>query len=431
MSAIPEILEVETSHQVGSLASVLTTFCQAGFSVDDVRAKSRNPMTTCWELTVTAKSEVTLAEVAARVEKLPIAHVVGLSNRILKRHRGGKIVMRSTEEITSLEVLRDVYTPGVAQVCRAIQQNPEAAREYTYISNTVAVITNGTAILGLGDIGPVAGMPVMEGKAALFQQLAGINGIPILMKCKDVATVVATIEAIAPSFGAIQLEDFAAPECFDIEIELKKRLNIPVMHDDQHGTAVVVLAALLSATKRYDIDLHHSVIGQIGLGAAGIGICSLLIDYGVKHVLGTDLSEMALQRLESLGGRRSTLQGVMAEADIVIATTGAKGLIKPEMVRKGQIILALSNPEPEIEPQVALARGAWCALDGKVANNVLGFPGIFRGALDARATHISREMLLAAAYALSEMGGRDELLPDCLDRTVHARVADAVHAVAR
>lgn len=431
MSALPEILVVETSHDVGSLTSVLTVFSAADFSIDDVRARSRTPRITIWELTVAAKGDVTLDEVAERIEALEAAHVVGRSNRILKRHRGGKVAMTARNPISSLEVLRDVYTPGVAHVCKAIAEDPSLAREYTYIHNAVAIVTNGTAILGLGDIGPVAGMPVMEGKAALFQELTDLSGIPVLLNAKDPDAVVEAVVAVSPSFGAIQLEDIGAPACFEIEEKLKERLDIPVMHDDQHGTAVVVLAALLSATKAYGVDLHRSVVGQIGLGAAGIGICSLLLEYGVGEVLGADLNAGAIARLEDLGGHGASLPDLMSRADIVIATTGVKGLIKPSMVKPGQVILALSNPDAEISPHDALEAGALCALDGKVANNVLGFPGIFRGALDASAKTITREMLLAAAHALSEMGGSENLLPDCLDRTVHARVADAVHAVAR
>ena len=220
------------------------------------------------------------------------------------------------------------------------------------------MITNGTAVLGLGDIGPLAGLPVMEGKAALFASLVGINGVPILLDEKDPRRVVDIVMAIEKSFGAIQLEDFAAPACFDIESELRRRLNKPVLHDDQHGTAVVVLAALHNAARRVGRRLEDSTIGQIGLGAAGIGIVRLLLAFGAKRILGADRNPLALDRLEALGGQRATLAEVMANCDIVAATTGVKGLIRPEMVRPGQVVLALSNPDPEIEPITALERGA-------------------------------------------------------------------------
>jgi malate dehydrogenase (oxaloacetate-decarboxylating) len=270
----------------------------------------------------------------------------------------------------------------------------------------------------------------MEGKAALFATLAGINGIPILLDDKDPARVVATILAIEKSFGAIQLEDFAAPECFAIEAELRRRLRKPVLHDDQHGTAVVVLAALHSVARRIGRHVEDSVIGQIGLGAAGIGIVRLLRAHGASRVLGADRNPAALERLVALGGQPATLEEVMAECDVVIATTGVKGLIRPELVRLGQVILALSNPDPEIEPLAALERGAAFAADGKGINNVLGFPGLFKGALDARAPEFTDRMLMAAARALADLAPGTDLVPDALDPAVHAAVARAVQAAA-
>jgi malate dehydrogenase (oxaloacetate-decarboxylating) len=323
-------------------------------------------------------------------------------------------------------VLRDVYTPGVARVCLAIRKNPDAAYEYTALGNTVAVVTNGTAILGLGNIGALAGLPVMEGKAALFADLVGINGVPILINETLPARVVEIVCGIATSFGAIQLEDFAAPECFEIEEQLRARLQKPVLHDDQHGTAVVTLAALINAAQRSGVDLRSSVIGQIGLGAAGSGIVRLLQAYGVRHVLGTDPNPGAVARLQASGGEGVTLETLMQRADIVIACTGVKGLILPKWVRKGQVILALSNPDPEIEPLAARAQGAAFAADGKGINNVLAFPGLFKGALEARAACFSDAMLMAAAEAIAAAAQADELVPDPLDKEVHARVAAAV-----
>jgi malate dehydrogenase (oxaloacetate-decarboxylating) len=318
----------------------------------------------------------------------------------------------------------------VARVCLAIRDDPALAWEYTSIGNTVAVITNGTAILGLGNIGPLAGLPVMEGKAALFASLVGINGIPILLSERAPERVVATVLSIAQSFGAIQLEDFAAPECFEIEAKLRERLDRPVLHDDQHGTAVVALAALLNASRRVGRDLRTSVVGQVGLGAAGLGIARLLASQGVVRILGADRDPAALERLRKLGGQPATLEEMMRQADIVVSTTGVKGLIKPEMVRPGQIILALSNPDPEIEPVAALARGAAFAADGKGINNVLGFPGLFKGALEARARRFTDRMLIAASHRIAELAPANELVPDALDPNVHIAVTAAVRAAA-
>ena len=231
---------------------------------------------------------------------------------------------------------------------------------------------------------------------------------------------------IAPTFGAIQLEDIGAPACFEIEQALVERLDRPVLHDDQHGTAVVALAALLTSTRRLGVDLGECTIGQTGLGAAGIGIARLLSHRGVGRMVGSDLREDAVAMFVGLGGEAADLETVMAESDVVIATTGVRGLIRPELVRDGQLILALTNPDPEIEPEVALEHGARYAVDGKAVNNVLGFPGLFRGALDAEASAFSMEMLDAAANRLSELAPDGRLVPSPLDREVHVQVAAAV-----
>jgi malate dehydrogenase (oxaloacetate-decarboxylating) len=338
--------------------------------------------------------------------------------------------MQPTLAITSQQILRDIYTPGVARVCLAIRDDPSKAALYTNRPNTVAVVTNGTAILGLGDIGPLAGLPVMEGKAALFAALVGITGVPILIDSRDPALIVETIVAIAPSFGAIQLEDIAAPECFAIEAELVRRLPIPVLHDDQHGTAVVALAALVNATRRVGRKLVTSVIGQVGLGAAGLGIARLLRAQGVQRLIGADLRPEATARFRALGGEPMALPEVMAQADIVVATTGVRGLIKPEWVRPGQIVFALSNPDAEIEPLVALERGAVFAADGKGINNVAAFPGLFKGALEAGVPRFTDEMLVAAAHALAKRASAEELLPDPLNLETHRAVTAAVRAAA-
>jgi malate dehydrogenase (oxaloacetate-decarboxylating) len=426
---IPEILIIETIQRPGSLASVLQVIAQHGLIIEHLAALKREQGKTLWELTL-EMDETTDRGLYAQIDALPAAHFVGKSDRVFNRHRGGKIRTIASLPISSQQVLRDIYTPGVARVCLAIKEQPDAAWDFTNIGSTVAIVTNGTAILGLGDIGPLAGLPVMEGKAALFATLVGISGVPILIESKDPAKIVDIVMSIEKSFGAIQLEDFAAPACFEIETELRRRLRKPVLHDDQHGTAVVALAALHGATRRVGRQLKDSVIGQIGLGAAGLGIVRLLRAYGVNRVLGTDRQEAALARLKDLGGEPSTLEGIMSSCDIVIATTGVRGLIKAELVRPGQVILALSNPDPEIEPVVALERGAAFAADGKAINNVLAFPGLFRGALDARATLFNDAMLMAAARAIADMAPGDDLVPDSLDPRVHTAVAAAVKAAA-
>ena len=421
---IPEIIIVETIHQPGSLAKVLQLIAEEGFVLEHLTALRREQGRTLWEITLDVDEE-TDRSLYERINQLPIARFVGKSDRVFNRHRGGKIRTVSRVPIASLQVLRDVYTPGVARVCLAIKADPQKVHDYTNIDNTVAIVTNGTAILGLGSIGALAGLPVMEGKAALFADLVGLSGVPILLKATDPDTVVNTIAAIEQSFGAIQLEDFAAPECFEIEQRLRTALKKPVLHDDQHGTAVVTLAALINATRRLGRSLRASTVGQIGLGAAGTGIVRLLRAYGVGKVLGADRNPAAIRRIEGMGAQGASLEQIMAQADIVLATTGVKNLIPAELVRPGQIILALSNPEPEIDPLVAMERGAAFAADGKGINNVLAFPGLFRGALEARAAQFTDAMLMAAADTIAYLAGED-LVPNALDQAVHERVAQAV-----
>ena len=426
---IPEILVIESQHRPGNLGRILTAIGECGIMVDHITLMRRAQDKSVWEITV-EMDETARQQLDARLARLPYGKLLGRSDRVFNRHRGGKIEVVSKVPLDSIQQLRDVYTPGVARVCLEIQKHPEEAWDYTNIGNTVGIVTNGTAILGLGNIGAIPGLPVMEGKAMIYSKFVGISGVPILLNDTDPKKVIAAVLAIESSFGAIHLEDIAAPACFEIEQTLAGKLVKPVMQDDQHGTAVVALAALLTATRRVKRELNDSVIGQIGLGAAGIGISQLLLHYGVKQLLGTDLRAEALTRLEHLGGRRATLTDVMQKADIVIAATGVKGLIKPGMVRNGQLIFALSNPEAEIEPRLALEHGAVFATDGRSVNNALGFPALFRGALDARAKCFTQEMYLAAARKLAELAPPDELLPHVLDKSVHAQVAEAVKTAA-
>lgn len=428
---IVEILLVEAPHQPGNMAKVLAIIGDMGITVEGLNAVRRLYKDTIWELTIEYDDSLDIQELVKAINNLPETKIIGNSDRVFNRHRGGKIRMLSNVKLNSLEVLRDVYTPGVARVCQAIQKSPKKIKDYTNRSNTVAIVTDGTAILGLGDIGPEAGLPVMEGKAAIFSQLVGISGIPILLDSKKPSRIVKTVKTIAPSFGAILLEDIKAPECFEIEEALMKKLDRPVFHDDQHGTAIVVLAALLTASRRVGVCIKEKVFGQIGLGAAGMGICNLLQDYGVKEVLGADISDDAKSRLAAQGGTACSLSELMQRADIVVATTGVKGLIKPEMIREGQIIMALTNPDPEIEPEVALDNGAIFATDGKTVNNMLAFPGLFRGALDANAKTITHEMKIAVAETLSSLAKQDALVPYALNKKAHATVAKAVYQCAK
>ncbi|MDO8753835.1 MAG: hypothetical protein Q7J80_08070, partial [Anaerolineales bacterium] len=380
---IMRIVRVRNSQKKGVLARLLTAIAEAGGSTGSIVLLTETSQNVVRDITVNAEDETRLESVLEAMRNNEGTKVIEVRDEVLELHQKGKIAIRSRYPIDSLTTLRRVYTPGVAEVCLRIAKDPSQARLYTSISHMVAIVTDGTAVLGLGDIGPLASMPVMEGKAMLMETLVGLSGIPILLNTKNPDEIVKTIAAIAPTFAAIQLEDISAPRCFEIEQRLQAMLDIPVMHDDQHGTAVVCTAALMVASRETGKDMNKAVIGQIGLGAAGYAIGQMMMRLTGNPVLGADLSADALERFEKGGGIKSDLKEIMAKCDIVVATTGAPNLIKPEMVRKGQIILALSNPNAEIDPEIAMERGAAFAADGKSVNNVLGFPGILRGAVDS------------------------------------------------
>lgn len=419
-------VSVRNDQAPGVLGRLLLAISDAGGDVGSVRLIQETLRATIREITIYINDEAQLEVVLAAIAANPGTRLLAVRDEVLELHQKGKIAIRSRYPIDSLSTLRRVYTPGVAEVCLKIAADPSAARLYTAISHLVAIVTDGSAVLGLGNIGPMAGMPVMEGKAMLMETLVGLSGVPILLDSKDVDTIVETVATIAPTFGAIQLEDISAPRCFEIESRLQERLEMPVMHDDQHGTAVVTTAAITNACRLSGIKLESTIVGQIGLGAAGNAIGRMVMRLTGKPVLGADLSKEALERFVQIGGQSASLSEIMSEADLVIATTGAPGLIKPEMVHKGQIILALSNPIPEIDPDLALSSGAAFATDGKVVNNVLGFPGILRGAVDSNARRISDEMYLAAADTIATLTPSGELLPNPLDKHLHQAVAAAV-----
>lgn len=315
----------------------------------------------------------------------------------------------------------------MAEVVQRIVRRPQDSYLYTIRGKTVAIVTNGTRVLGLGNVGPVAALPVMEGKAALLDQFVGVSAFPIVLQSRDPDVVVETVQNLASGFGAIQLEDIESPACFEIEERLVESLEMPVLHDDQHGTAVATLAATKNAMERAGMDLSASQIGVIGLGAAGSAIARMLASLSERPVLGFDPNPEARQRLTEGGGLcAESLEDLMARADVVVGVSGRSGLLSPSLIRKGQGILALTNPRPEITPDEALAAGAAFAADGRSVNNLLGFPGILRASLDVRATRITPSMYLAAAHAIGSLAQQNELVPNPLRRDVHRAVARAV-----
>jgi malate dehydrogenase (oxaloacetate-decarboxylating) len=418
-------------HRPGSFATVATAIAETGGVIGEVVTISVGRRESIREITVEVADKPAAEQLAVHLGGLEGVAVAWFHDRAFIAHDGGKLEVRSTREIRSNQDVRDVYTPGVARVCTAIAEHPQIAPRFTTLGRSVAICTNGTRVLGLGDIGPVPSLPVMEGKAIFYSQLVGLSAIPILIDTKDVDEFVETVIRIAPSFGGIHLEDISAPECFEIERRLIDALDKPVMHDDVHGTAVVTLAAAIAACRHAGRRLDQAVVGQIGLGAAGFGIASLIKDAGAERVVGFDPMEAARDRATACGIEASgSLEDVMAVADVVVATSGRPGLIDPALVRPGQVILALTNPDPEIDPDVALAAGAAYAADGTSVNNVLGYPGIFRGALTAGASGITVDMKRAAAWALAGLTVESELVPDVLDLEVHKAVAEAVRAAA-
>ncbi len=368
----------------------------------------------------------------------------------------GKIEVVSRAKVDSKEALSLAYTPGVAQPCLEIQKDIEKSYELTRRWNTVAVITDGTAVLGLGDIGPEAGMPVMEGKCVLFKEFGGVDAIPLCIRSKDVDEIVKTCELLLGSFGGVNLEDISAPRCFEIEKRLKEVSDIPIFHDDQHGTAVITLAGLMNALKLVGKDINNIKVVTSGAGAAGIAIIRLLIANGLKNVIMTDRTGAIYEGREGLNPikeemakitnrnmEKGTLAEVIKDADVFIGVS-APGTLTQDMVRtmaKDPIIFACANPTPEIFPDEAKAAGAAVVSTGRSdypnqVNNVLAFPGIFRGALDVRASDINDAMKIAAAHALADLVSPDELnaeyiLPAAFDPRVKDAVAKAVAQAAR
>ncbi|MGW5671659.1 NAD(P)-dependent malic enzyme [Micromonospora sp. NPDC003776] len=373
---------------------------------------------------------------------------------VFRLHLGGKMAVASTVPLTSREDLSLAYTPGVARVCEAIAADPDLADDYTWVSHTVAVVTDGSAVLGLGNIGPRAALPVMEGKAVLFKQFAGVDAVPVCLDTQDVDEIVATVRALAPSFGGINLEDISAPRCFEVERRLDEALPIPVFHDDQHGTAIVVLAALRNAATLLNRKLGDLRVAVSGAGAAGVAVTKMLIAGGVnpdqvvvcdsKGIIGRHReltgTKAELAETTNAEGRQGDIAEALRDADVLVGVSG--GQIPESAVAgmaPGGIVFALANPTPEVHPEVA-ARHVAVVATGRSdypnqINNVLAFPGVFRGALDARATRITEGMKVAAADAIANVVAEsltaEAIVPSPLDPRVAPAVAEAVAEAAR
>jgi len=429
--ALDYVFRIDQPHVRGQLAKICTMIAEGDGLIGDIVTINMGRDRSVREITVEVDDYANAARVADCIQELEGVRVLSFFDRAVNAHEGGKLAVSALRPMETLQHMRDVYTPGVARVCSAISEQPALASRFTMIGRTVAICTNGTRVLGLGDIGPVPSMPVMEGKALFYSQMVGLSAMPILIDTDDVDEFIETVVRISPGFGAIHLEDIRVPDCFEIEARLIDALEEPVMHDDVHGTGVATLAAALAACEQVGIDFNEATVGQIGLGAAGFGIADTMVDGGAARVLASDPDERSHERARAAGVEIADFETIMREADLVVATTGVSGLIKPEMVRDGSVIFALTNPSPEIWPDEALAAGAAFAADGTSVNNVLGFPGIFRGALASGASEISTGMKLAAARAIAGLTSESELVPDALDLSVHRAVSEAVEEAAR
>jgi malate dehydrogenase (oxaloacetate-decarboxylating) len=447
------ILRVEIDHRPGMLGRVATAIGDAGGSIGSVDLANIDGSHTVRDFTIDTSGEDHGHRIAAAVDAVDGARVIETTDRTFLLHVGGKIETRTKLSIRTRDDLSMAYTPGVARVCSAIAQDRDKAFQYTIKRNTVAVVSDGSAVLGLGDIGPEAAMPVMEGKAVLFKEFGGVDAFPICLDTKDTDAIVQAVKLIAPSFGGINLEDISAPRCFEIEERLKRELDIPVFHDDQHGTAVVTLAALLNAVKLTGKRMEDLDVLVVGLGAAGIAVTKILLRAGVSRVIGCD-SRGALhtRREDYLDGsmppmkrwfaeatnpehRRGGPADVIEGADVFIGVSGARVMPAEALSKMADdaIVFAMANPTPEVTPEEAEPYARVIATGRSdypnQINNVLCFPGIFRGALDVRAREITEEMKMAAARGIASIVADGELREDYIVPSVFNRdVADAVAA---
>jgi len=453
-------IRVEIDHRPGMLGQVATAIGEAGGTIGSVDLVEVTDSHTVRDITVDAADQDDWPRILAAIEALPSARVIDSTDRTFLLHVGGKIEQRNKVPIATRDDLSMAYTPGVARVCRAIAEDRDKAFQYTIKRNTVAIVSDGTAVLGLGDIGPEAAMPVMEGKAMLFKEFGGVDGVPICLDTKDPDEIVATVRAIAPGFGGINLEDISAPRCFEIEDRLKAALDIPVFHDDQHGTAIVTLAALLNATRLLGRDLADLRVVVTGLGAAGVAVSKILLEAGVRHLIGCDSrGAVHTQRADYLDGTMPAVKRWYAEhsnperrdgrpadvvdgADLFIGLSGARVMPAEALAQMSPdaMVFAMANPTPEVSPEEAW-RYTRIVATGRSdypnqINNVLAFPGVFRGTLDVRSPQITEEMKLAAARAIAAIVTDAELradyiIPSVFNRDVAPAVAEAVAGEAR
>ena len=445
-------IRVELSSRAGTLGRVLAAIGEAGGDVDAVDLVRVTSTSVIRDITVAASGEEHGQAIASQLETLEHVHVLHVTDRTFLVHLGGKIQVEGRVPVKARDDLSMVYTPGVARVSLAIRDNPASQWTLTVKRHMVAVVTDGSAVLGLGNIGPAAAQPVMEGKCQLFKKFGGLDAFPICLASQDVDKIVATVERIAPVFGGINLEDISAPRCFDVEERLRRSLDIPVMHDDQHGTAVVVLAALTNALKLVGKAIENVKIVLVGVGAAGTAITRMMVEAGAGRVIACDLDgaiyagrpvgmdryKEALAAVTNPEREQGSVHSVIRGADVFVGVSGPGAITVADVASMAAdpIVFALANPQPEVSPE-AIANIARVIATGRSdypnqINNSLVFPGIFRGALEVEATDINEAMKLAAARAIAALIGPDELneeyiIPGMFD----SRVAEAVTRATR
>jgi len=449
-SSFSVTMRLQLPNQAGMLASVVQAIAEMGGNLGQIQLIEQTLKISLREVTVDAASTEHAEQIVQAVKALPEIRLIEVSDRTFDLHRGGKISVHSKIALGTQGDLAMAYTPGVGRVCKAIAAEPEKVYALTIKGNTVAIVTDGSAVLGLGNLGPEAAMPVMEGKAMLFKEFAGLDAFPICLATQDTEEIIQAVKHIAPVFGGVNLEDISAPRCFEIEARLRQELDIPVFHDDQNGTAIVTLAALINALKLLKKDLGEVKVVLNGAGAAGIAIAKLLKKAGANHIslcdskgivskARTDLTAEKQELAVELSG---TLADAMKGADVFLGVS-APGVLTPEMVRSmatDPVVFAMANPIPEIQPELVKNDVAVMATGrsdyANQINNVLAFPGVFRGAIDCRASEITPNMCLEAAYAIASLINPAELtkeyvIPSVFDKRVATVVAAAVQRAAR
>ncbi|MDY6936039.1 MAG: malic enzyme-like NAD(P)-binding protein [Cyanobacteriota bacterium] len=443
-------IRFQLPNQTGMLAQVTQAIANVGGSLGQIDLIDRSRKVTTRDITVDASSTEHADTIVTAVKQLEDIKILDVYDRTFNLHRGGKISVESTLHIKNQSDLAMAYTPGVGRISKAIASDRELVHTLTMKGNTVAIVTDGSAVLGLGNLGPEAALPVMEGKAMLFKEFAGIDAFPICLNTQDVDEIVETVKHLAPVFGGVNLEDIAAPRCFEIERRLKEEMDIPVFHDDQHGTAIVTLAALMNALKLVKKTLPEIRIVINGAGAAGVAISRLLRQAGASRILLCDSQGIVSKDRENLTPEKQefacpetgTLADALKNADVFIGVS-APGVLTPEMVRSmatEPIVMAMANPIPEIQPELVDDYVAVMATGrsdyANQINNVLAFPGIFRGALDCRSKYLTTSMFLEAAGAIASLINpthldREHIVPSVFDERVVTAVSAAVQRAAR